>query len=93
MPQQHDSLLRWWVSFENFEGTLLLGHQKVSRLIASYLQKRSMWSWSIPTKPMLHRRQELNFEAITANIYAEDLAADIELSDVGYLWHLPVVKR
>lgn len=74
------------VFLKTSEGILIVGASKVSRLIASYLQKNGRHVVLVDSNQAnVAQAQELNLEAITANIYAEDLAADIELSDVGYL--------
>lgn len=77
-----------WVGvfLKSSEGILIVGASKVSRLIAAYLQKNNRHVVLVDSNQAnVTQAQELGLEAFTANIYAEDLAADIELSDVGYL--------
>jgi NhaP-type Na+/H+ or K+/H+ antiporter len=68
------------------EGILIVGASKVSRLIGKYLQKNKRHVVLVDTNEMnLARARELGLEAISANIYSDDLTDNIELSDVGYL--------
>ena len=74
------------VFLKTSEGILIVGASKVSRLIASYLQKNGRHVVLVDSNQAnVAQARELDLEAITANIYAEDLASDVELSDVGYL--------
>ncbi|MEZ4778072.1 MAG: cation:proton antiporter [Flavobacteriaceae bacterium] len=74
------------VFLKTSEGILIVGASKVSRLIANYLQKNGRHVVLVDSNQgNVNQAEELGLEAFTANIYAADLAADIELSDVGYL--------
>ncbi|MCB0458300.1 MAG: NAD-binding protein, partial [Flavobacteriaceae bacterium] len=74
------------VFLKTSEGILIVGASKVSRLIANYLQKNGRHVVLVDSNQAnVNQAEELGLEAFTANIYAADLAADIELSDVGYL--------
>ncbi len=74
------------VFLKTSEGILIVGASKVSRLIASYLQKNGRHVVLVDSNQAnVAQARELDLEAITVNIYAEDLSSDIELSDVGYL--------
>ncbi|MAY23765.1 MAG: cell shape-determining protein [Flavobacteriaceae bacterium] len=74
------------VFLKKSEGILIVGASKVSRLIASYLQRNKRHVVLVDSNQAnVAQAQELDLEAFTANIYSEDLASNIELSDVGYL--------
>lgn len=74
------------VFLKTSEGILIVGASKVSRLIANYLQKNGRHVVLVDSNQAnVTQAEDLGLEAFTANIYAADLAADIELSDVGYL--------
>ncbi|CAM3339890.1 cation:proton antiporter [Aequorivita lipolytica] len=68
------------------EGILIVGASKVSRLIASYLQKSGRHVVMLDSNRLnVNKAKELGLDAITANIYSDDLSDNIELNDVGYL--------
>lgn len=74
------------VFLKTSEGIIIVGASKVSRLIASYLQKNGRHVVLVDSNQAnVSQALELDLDAITANIYAEDLGSDIELNDVGYL--------
>ena len=74
------------VFLKTSEGVLIVGASKVSRLIANYLQNNGRHVVLVDSNQSnIAQAQELGLEAFNANIYAADLASDIELSDVGYL--------
>lgn len=74
------------VFLKKSEGILIVGASKVSRLIASYLQKNGRHVVLLDSNRMnVNKAKELGLEAITANIYSDDLSDNIELNDVGYL--------
>ncbi len=74
------------VFLKTSEGILIVGASKVSRLIASYLQKNGRHVVLIDSNQAnVAQARELDLEAIEANIYSDDLANNIELNDVGYL--------
>jgi NhaP-type Na+/H+ or K+/H+ antiporter len=71
------------------EGILIIGASKVSRLIASYLQKNNRHVVLIDNNESnINKATKLGLEAFSANIYADSLSDYIELSDVGYLMAL-----
>ncbi len=71
------------------EGILIIGASKVSRLIASYLQKNNRHVVLIDNNESnVNKAAKLGLEAFSANIYADSLSDFIELSDVGYLMAL-----
>lgn len=68
------------------EGILIIGASKVSRLIASYLQKNNRHVVLIDNNETnVNKAAKRGLEAFAANIYADTLSDFIELSDVGYL--------
>ena len=74
------------VFLKKSEGILIVGASKVSRLIASYLQKSGRHVVLLDSNRLnVNKAKELGLEAITANIYSDDLSDNIELNDVGYL--------
>lgn len=74
------------VFLKTSEGVLIVGASKISRLIASYLQKNGRHVVLIDSNQSnVARAKELELEAFAANIYADDLGSNIELNDVGYL--------
>ncbi len=74
------------VFLKTSEGILIVGASKVSRLIATYLQKNNRHVVLVDSnRQSIRTAKELGLEAIDANIYSNDLSDDIELNDVGYL--------
>ncbi len=74
------------VFLKKSEGILIVGASKVSRLIASYLQKNNRHVVLLDSNRMnIIKAKELGLDAVNANIYSDDLSDNIELSDVGYL--------
>ncbi|NND89175.1 MAG: sodium:proton antiporter [Flavobacteriaceae bacterium] len=74
------------VFLKKSEGILIVGGARVSRLIASYLQKNDRHVVLVDSnRSNILKAQELGIDAIHANIYSDDLTDNIELSDVGYL--------
>ena len=74
------------VFLKTSEGILIVGASKASRLIAKYLQRNKRHVVLVDTNELnLSKVRELGLEAISANIYSDDLTDNIELSDVGYL--------
>ena len=74
------------VFLKTSEGILIVGASKVSRLIASYLQKNGRHVVLVDSNQAnVAQAQELELEAIEANIYSDELSNNIELNDVGYL--------
>jgi len=71
------------------EGILMVGASKVSRLIANYLRKNNRHVVLIDNNQTnIDKAKKLGIEAITANIYSDSLADNIELNDMGYLMAL-----
>ncbi len=71
------------------EGILIIGASDVSRLIARYLQRNNRHVVLVDSNPSnIAAARELDLNAIEGNIYSEDLVADVELSDIGYLMAL-----
>ncbi|WP_411029354.1 cation:proton antiporter [Spongiimicrobium sp. 3-5] len=71
------------------EGILIIGASKVSRLIGNYLMKNNRHVVLIDNNPTnVEKAKRLGLEAITANIYSDTLADNIELNDMGYLMAL-----
>ncbi len=74
------------VFLKTSEGILIVGASKVSRLIASYLQKNERHVVLVDTNEhSVSMAKGLGLDAISANIYSDDLGENIELNDVGYL--------
>ncbi|MEO0528767.1 MAG: cation:proton antiporter, partial [Bacteroidota bacterium] len=71
------------------EGILIIGASKVSRLIGDYLRKSNRHVVLIDNNPTnVEKAKLLGLEAITANIYSDTLADNIELNDMGFLMAL-----
>lgn len=71
------------------EGILIVGASEVSRLIARYLQRSGRHVVLLDSNGNNVRlARDMELEAMEANIYSDDLTADIELNDVGYLMAL-----
>ena len=74
------------VFLKKSEGIMIIGGSRVSRLIASYLQKNDRHVVLVDSNRInIEKAKELGLDAINANIYSDDLTDNIELSDVGYL--------
>jgi hypothetical protein len=68
------------------EGILIVGASKASRLIGRYLQRNNRHVVLIDSNQgNIDKAQKAGLEAISANIYADNLGDNIELNDVGYL--------
>ncbi len=80
-------MARWLgVNLKKSEGILMVGASKVSRLIATYLQKNDRHVVVVDSNQLnINRANELGLEAFTFDIYADDLVDNINLNDVGYL--------
>ena len=71
------------------EGILILGASKVSRLIGDYLHKNDRHVVLIDNNQSnIEKANKLGLEAISANIYSDNLTDNIELNDIGYLMAL-----
>lgn len=68
------------------EGILIIGASKVSRLIATYLQKNDRHVVLIDRNRFnINKARELGLNAFEADIYADDLSDNYEMNDVGYI--------
>jgi NhaP-type Na+/H+ or K+/H+ antiporter len=77
------------VFLKKSEGILIVGASKVSRLIASYLEKNGRHVVLIDSNPInIEKTKKLGLEALNTNIYSETLTDNIELNDIGYLMAL-----
>ena len=78
---------QWMGVFLNkADGILIVGASKISRLIATYLQKHDRHVVLVDSNQLnINRAKELGLEAFTADIYEDELSDNIELNDVGYL--------
>ncbi len=71
------------------EGILILGASKASRLIADYIHKNNRHVVLIDNNQNnVAKAKKLGLEALTANIYSDNLTDNIELNDIGYLMAL-----
>jgi NhaP-type Na+/H+ or K+/H+ antiporter/Trk K+ transport system NAD-binding subunit len=74
------------VFLKKSEGIMIVGGSRVSRLIAAYLQKNNRRVVLIDSnKANVEKAKELGIDALSADIYNDDLSDNIELSDMGYL--------
>ena len=74
------------VFLKKSEGVMIVGGSRVSRLIASYLQKNNRHVVLIDSnRSNIEKAKELGLDALNVNIYNDDLSDNIELNDVGYL--------
>lgn len=70
-------------------GILIIGANKIARLIAAYLEKNNRHVVLIDSnKVNVEKAKKLGLYAFEANIYEDDLSEDIELSDIGFLMAL-----
>jgi NhaP-type Na+/H+ or K+/H+ antiporter len=68
------------------EGILIVGASKASRLIGRYLQRNNRHVVLIDSNQSnIDKAHKAGLEAISANIYSDNLTDNIELNDVGYL--------
>ncbi len=71
------------------EGILIVGASKFSRLIGSYFKKNNKHVVLIDNNPSnIEQAKKLGIDAMTGNIYSDNLADNIELNDMGYLFAL-----
>ncbi|NNK27104.1 MAG: sodium:proton antiporter [Flavobacteriaceae bacterium] len=71
------------------EGILIVGASEVSRLVGEYLMKNGRHVVLIDSNQYnIQKSKDLGLEAITTNIYSDNLLDNIELNDVGYLMAL-----
>ncbi|MEM9142711.1 MAG: cation:proton antiporter, partial [Bacteroidota bacterium] len=71
------------------EGILIVGASKFSRLIGEYLSKNNRHVVLIDNNQgNVEKAKKLGLEALTIDIFSDNLEDNIELSDVGYLMAL-----
>jgi hypothetical protein len=71
------------------DGIIIVGASKISRLIADYLQKNDRRVVLIDSNvEHINNAKSMGLEAIEGNVYSDELLADIELNDVGFLLSL-----
>jgi Trk K+ transport system NAD-binding subunit len=74
------------VFLKKSNGILIVGASKVSRLLGHYLESNDRHVVLIDSNQRnIEKAKELGLEALSTNIYSENLTDNIELSDVGYL--------
>ncbi|EDM45309.1 sodium/hydrogen exchanger [unidentified eubacterium SCB49] len=74
------------VFLKKSNGIMIVGGSRASRLIGSYLQKNGRHVVLIDrNRTNIEKANEIGLDAISANIYSDDLSDNIELNDVGYL--------
>jgi len=77
------------VFLKKSEGILIVGAAPASQLIAQYLQENNRHVVLIDNNETnISKAQDKGLEAITANIFSDNLADNIELNDMGYLMAL-----
>ncbi|MFT4673727.1 MAG: NhaP-type Na+/H+ or K+/H+ antiporter/Trk K+ transport system NAD-binding subunit [Patiriisocius sp.] len=74
------------VFLKKSEGVMIIGGSRISRLIAAYLQKNDRHVVLVDSnRANVEKAKELGIDALSANIYNDDLSDNIELSDMGFL--------
>ncbi|TYB74148.1 sodium:proton antiporter [Bizionia saleffrena] len=77
------------VFLNDSRGILIIGASKVSRLLGHYLETNGRHVVLIDSNPSnIAKAKELGLEAITTNIYSDNLGDNIELNDIGYIMAL-----
>ena len=77
------------VFLKKSEGILIVGASKISRLLGHYLVNNGRHVVLIDSNEQnIKKAKALGLDAISTNIYSENLTDDIELNDVGYLMAL-----
>ena len=77
------------VFLKKSEGILIIGASKLSRIIGSYLKKNKRHVVLIDNNQTnVDKAKQLGLEAMTANVFSDTLADNIELNDMGYLMAL-----
>jgi NhaP-type Na+/H+ or K+/H+ antiporter len=77
------------VFLKKSEGILIVGASKFPRLIGEFLKNQGRHVVLIDSNESnISKAKEMGLEAFEANIYSDNLADNIELSDVGYLMSL-----
>ncbi|GAA4967933.1 sodium:proton antiporter [Algibacter aquimarinus] len=71
------------------EGILIVGAAKISRLLGHYLETNGRHVVLIDSNlKNIEKAKDLGLEAISTNIYSDNLMDNIELNDVGYVMAL-----
>ncbi len=74
------------VFLKKSNGILIIGASKFSRTLAEYLLKNNRQVVLIDTNnDNINQAKELGLEALSMDIYSEELKYDIELNNIGYL--------
>ncbi|MDO1502144.1 sodium:proton antiporter [Winogradskyella maritima] len=77
------------VFLDKSDGILIVGASKLSRLLGHYLETNGRHVVLIDSNQTnIEKAKELGLEAITTNIYSDNLIDNIELNDVGFLMAL-----
>ncbi|NAY91704.1 cell shape-determining protein [Muricauda sp. JGD-17] len=77
------------VFLKKSEGILIIGASRLSRLIANYLKNNNRHVVLIDNNQSnVDKAKNLGLEAITADIFSDNLTDNIELNDMGYLMAL-----
>jgi len=77
------------VFLNDSRGILIVGASKMSRLLGHYLETNGRHVVLIDSNPSnIAKAKELGLEAITTNIYSDNLNDNIELNDIGYIMAL-----
>ncbi|MDX1270236.1 sodium:proton antiporter [Bizionia paragorgiae] len=77
------------VFLNDSRGILIVGASKVSRLLGHYLETHGRHVVLIDSNPSnIAKAKELRLEAITTNIFSDNLGDNIELNDIGYIMAL-----
>lgn len=70
-------------------GILIIGSSSFSRVIAKYLIENGRYVIIVDNNQSnIEAAKKMGIEAINANVYSDDLADNIELSDIGYMMAL-----
>lgn len=82
------------VYLEKSSGVLIIGANKIGRLLGSYLQKNGRHVVMLDTnKDNVLKSKNMGLYAFESNVYEDDLTQDIELSDIGFLLALTGSKE
>ncbi len=82
------------VFLKSSNGILMVGAGTFSRLIAKYLQDNGRHVVLIDSnKENIEAARDMSLSAEEANVFAEDLTNNVELSDIGYLMALTASKE
>lgn len=74
------------VFLKQSNGIVIIGASHVCRLVAKYLQKNDRHVVLIDSNPdNVEKSNAMELNAMESNIFSDDLTANIEFSDIGYL--------